>query len=97
MICMESKQQERLVKWLREQGAFVLLINGATQMGIPDVYALYEGVSLFIEVKQPNKTPTKLQEEMIKLLNSKGAIAYVEDDINFSKTRKVIRDIYGIV
>lgn len=90
---MESKLQANIIRYLKSKGGFILTINGATLKGIPDILCLFNGKLLAIEVKLPNKKPTKLQLSMIDKLNQAGAIAYVENDLQFNKTKEIVESL----
>jgi len=56
-------------------------LEAVGRAGFPDIYAIKNGKSLFIEVKAPNRKPTALQEYRLKELKAKGASAHWVDNI----------------
>lgn len=55
---------------------------------IPDYYLLYKSVSVWLELKDKGKTPTKLQHYTLDELSKGGAIAFWTDD--FSEVIKAV-------
>ncbi len=59
---LESAIQRKIIVWLEKNGWFVLKIIASNKPGIMDLLILKEGDYIWIEVKQPKKKPTPLQE-----------------------------------
>lgn len=65
---MERKTQERLVKYLKGKGCYVLVTKPGpgTPVGCPDVLALYEGFWAAFEIKKSPKAKFQpLQKETL--------------------------------
>ena len=65
---MEAKTQQRLIKYLKGRGCYVIKTKPSpgTPVGCPDVIALYEGFWCAFEVKSSKSAPFRpLQEETI--------------------------------
>lgn len=71
---LESKIQSQIVKHLKKEGYFVLKIIMSNVPGVMDLLILKEGRYIWIEVKQPGKEPTKLQEYRKKEIIEHGGV-----------------------
>lgn len=70
---LESKIQDKIKKRLEAEGYYVLKLSVTNKPGIPDLLVLPKGCNAeFIEVKQPGKLPSKLQEFRMRELNEHG-------------------------
>lgn len=70
---MERKTQEKLIKYLKSKGAYVIKTKPGvgTPTGCPDVIALYEGFWAAFEVKRGKDAPYEpLQLETIQKLST---------------------------
>ena len=81
---MESKIQEKIVKNLERRGWYVVKIIQCTKNGWPDLQAVKDGKTVYIEVKDIGKEPDPLQLMRHKELRSAGAAVYVTDNKNFT-------------
>lgn len=71
-MATEARVQERLIKYLRSKGCYVIKTKPGVgiPVGCPDIIALYEGWWGAFEVKSSMAAPYKpLQRETIELLN----------------------------
>lgn len=55
--------------------------SGYGKRGEPDISACYKGQRIEIEVKQPGKKPTKLQEKRLREWGKAGAVAVWADKV----------------
>jgi Holliday junction resolvase len=80
---LESVVQKKIIYHLTKEKWFVLKIISANKNGIPDLMAIKNGQTIFIEVKQKGKKVKKggLQEYRIKELNSFGVLAFQADSL----------------
>lgn len=64
---MESKLQAEIIRWLREEGCFVMKCSGAgVPTGTSDIFFCLEGFYGFIEVKKSGKAGFQpLQKEFL--------------------------------
>jgi Holliday junction resolvase len=69
---LESKIQTKIKKKLEEKGYLVIKLIKTSCNGIPDLIALKDGKTIFIEVKQPSGVLSELQKLRIKQLSDLG-------------------------
>jgi Holliday junction resolvase len=68
----ESIIQAGVKKYLEKEGWMVIKLIQTSVNGIPDLLCLKDGRAVFIEVKQPGKKPTDLQQYRIEKLHKQG-------------------------
>lgn len=80
----ETEIQAEIVKALIAHGWEVLRLNAGRKGGIrlhpsgtPDLLAMRNGNSVFIEVKKPGEEPTDIQKARHKEINANGFPVYV--------------------
>ena len=78
---LESQIQSKIIKSYEKTGWLVVKIIQSNFNGIPDLMCLKNGKTIFIEVKQPGKRPTPLQEHRHKQLRAQGFEVLVLDKI----------------
>lgn len=81
---METKVQERLIKYLKKKGCFVLKTKPqpGIPVGTPDIFFFLEGFWGCIEVKRSKNAPYRtLQKEQLERLGawSFARVAYPEN------------------
>ena len=69
---LEQKIQKKIIKKLEQDGYFVLKLIRTNVNGIPDLIAIKENETFFIEVKRPNGKLSELQKLRIENLRKKG-------------------------
>lgn len=71
--------------------SFIFKTHGGPfqRAGIPDLIGCINGRFVAIEVKQPGKKATKLQEYTLGLIKKAGGISFVSDDKDY--TIKVLK------
>ena len=69
---LESKIQTKIKKKLEAEGWLVIKLIRTSVNGIPDILALKNGKSIFIEVKQPTGKISEVQKLRIKQLQEQG-------------------------
>jgi Holliday junction resolvase len=78
---------EAIKRLLKKRGAWVVKFHGGgqgpykTRVGVPDLLCCYRGRFLAIEVKQPGKKPSPIQEHEIGKILDAGGIAIVADGV----------------
>lgn len=85
----EAEIQQGIVKYLRATGWVVLEIKGNARRGgtvfqtkgIPDLYAVRKGRSLWLEVKRPGQRPRPEQEALHERLRQEGCEVHVIDGV----------------
>jgi Holliday junction resolvase len=71
----ESDIQRSIITHLTKHGWLCIKLIQTSMNGIPDLMALKNGRTVFIEVKQPGKRPTDLQQYRIEKLHKAGFAA----------------------
>jgi Holliday junction resolvase len=69
---LEQKLQTKIKKKLEEKGFLVIKLIKTSCNGIPDLMAIKDGKTIFVEVKQPNGVLSELQKLRIKQLTDLG-------------------------
>jgi len=86
-MILESTIQSKIIKWLKLEGYFVTKLMGTSTNGIPDVLAIKDGRTLFVEVKRPGRVADPLQLYRIQELNDYGVLAFVSHSVEETKSR----------
>jgi hypothetical protein len=75
-MARESAFVKRLLKHLRDKGAFAFKLHGSMfQMaGLPDVVGCYQGFFFGFECKRPGNTASKLQEYVGRQIVQAGGL-----------------------
>lgn len=81
---LESARQTKIKKQLEKEGWFVIKLIKTSVNGIPDLMALKNGDTIFIEVKQPKGVLSEIQKYRIKELREKGFLVYIWTDYNIN-------------
>ncbi len=69
---LEQAIQKKIITQLEKQGYFVLKLIKCNKNGYPDLIAIKENETIFIEVKRPDGVLSELQKVRIKELRSRG-------------------------
>lgn len=69
---LEKQIQSRIIKDLERQGWYVVKLITTTKAGIPDLMALKNGRTVFIEVKRPGGKLSPIQQFRHEELRSNG-------------------------
>ena len=78
---MESQIQAKITQKLKNHGWFVTKLIQTSTNGIPDLMAIRKGNVIFLEVKQPGKKASPLQDHQIEGLNRCGVEARVVSSV----------------
>ena len=85
----EKKVENKIRKFLEDNGAFVMKTHGGSPgvpVGIPDLFAIYRGIAIFIEVKREKGGKVKpIQIAQIDSLKQHGTIAIISNDVSYVK------------
>lgn len=85
----EKKVENKIRRYLESKNAFVMKTHGGspgTPVGIPDLFAIYRGIAIFIEVKREHGGRVKpIQIAQIDVLRQHGTIAIVANDVSYAK------------
>ena len=68
----EQAIQKKIITQLEKQGYFVLKLIKCNKNGYPDLIAVKENETIFIEVKRPGGVLSELQKVRIKELRSRN-------------------------
>ena len=68
----EQAIQKKIITQLEKRGYFVLKLIKCNKNGFPDLIAVKENETIFIEVKKPKGVLSELQKVRIKELRSKN-------------------------
>jgi len=77
----EQRIQKKITDQLTNDGWFVIKLMKTSINGIPDLMALKNGKTKFIEVKKPRGIISEIQKYRIKQLRKQGFEAVVMDGI----------------
>jgi Holliday junction resolvase len=78
----EQRIQKKITDQLTNDGWFVIKLMKTSINGIPDLMALRNGTTKFIEVKKPRGIISEIQKYRIKQLRKQGFEAVVMDGID---------------
>ena len=78
---IESQIQAKITQKLKNNGWFVTKLIQTSTNGIPDLMAIKEGRVIFLEIKQPGKKASPLQDHQIEGLNRCGVEAKVVSSV----------------
>lgn len=78
----EQQIQKKITDQLTNDGWFVIKLMKTSINGIPDLMALRNGTTKFIEVKKPRGIISEIQKYRIKQLRKQGFEAVVMDGID---------------
>lgn len=78
----EQRIQKKITDQLTNDGWFVINLMKTSINGIPDLMALKNGKTKFIEVKKPRGIISEIQKYRIKQLRKQGFEAVVMDGID---------------
>lgn len=84
---METKLQNDIAKWLRGNGAYVIITHPGfgTRSGTPDILFLFEGAWGAVEVKRSEKAPFRPgQQHILQKLKEWCPFVYVAYPENWS-------------
>ena len=76
---MASKQQTKLIKQWERDGYIVVNLISTSKNGIPDLMALKDGQTVFIESKEPNDTVKALQIYRMEELTKAGFPVFINN------------------
>ncbi len=82
----ESTVQSSIQKWLKDNGWFTVKIIMASKNGVPDVMAIKDGRTVFIEVKrEKGGVLSPIQEYRIKEMREYGAEVIIANSLDIVK------------
>jgi Holliday junction resolvase len=78
----ESSIQREIILYLERDGWYVLKLIQTNKNGIPDLMAIRDGITIFIEVKQKGCHPRPLQVHRMNELTTSGVLVFVADSVD---------------
>lgn len=81
---LESAVQAKIIARLRRNGWLVCKVLQTTLNGWPDLLAIKNGLTVYIEVKRKGEQPRPLQLLRHRQIIAAGGMVYVIDDENFT-------------
>lgn len=81
-MASEKAIDARIQKLVAQRGGWSVKFHGTakTRAGVPDRLVCYRGYFVAVEVKQPGKKPTPIQQFEIDRIKESGGIAIVATD-----------------
>ena len=81
-MALEQNLQKKIQKKLQEEGWLCIKLIKTTLNGIPDLMALKDSKTMFVEVKQPKGKLSELQKLRIEQLTEQGFEVKIWTDYN---------------
>ncbi len=92
----EKKVENKIRRYLESKNAFVMKTHGGSPgvpVGMPDLFAIYRGIAIFIEVKRAKGGRIKpIQVAQIDALRQHGTIAIVANNVKYAEDLTEIID-----
>jgi hypothetical protein len=79
----ESLIQKKIKETHEKDGWIVIKLIQTTLNGVPDLLLIKNGRAVFVEVKQPSKKSTPLQEYVQNKIREKGIDVFEANNPNF--------------
>lgn len=89
---LESKIQASILKYLKNEGFFTVKTIVNNKAGVPDIYALKDGINVWIEVKRPGGRVSQIQSYIHSQIREKGGIIFVVDTLDDLKEK--LKELY---
>lgn len=89
---LESKIQASILKYLKTEDYFTVKTIVNNKAGVPDIYALKDGISIWIEVKRPGGRVSPIQSYIHSQIREKGGIIFVVDSLDDLKEK--LKELY---
>jgi len=87
----ESIIQREIIRHLEGEDWFVLKLIQTNKNGIPDLLAIRQGKSIFVEVKRAGAKARPLQEYRMKEIHLKGVNSFVAHSVEELK-KEILRE-----
>jgi len=78
---LERNIQKTIIKELEKRGCWVVKTISSNKRGTPDILACCDGQFYAVEVKQPGKKATRMQEYQLTKIRDAGGVAIVASSI----------------
>ena len=91
----ENQFQAKVVRYLRDKGAYVLNVAGGSQIpkGTPDLLVCWRGRFMALELKTDTGRTTELQEDKISDIRSANGYARVLRPMDWESFKEELEDI----
>ena len=83
----EATIQHKIIEYLKSIGGYPVKVVAATLSGNPDIICCLQGRFVAIEVKQPGKRPTQLQQLKMARIRECGGTAFVACSVDEVKEK----------
>jgi hypothetical protein len=81
----ESLIERKVSEYAKSQGWLTYKFTSPSNRGVPDRIYLKDGICFFIEFKAPDKKTSKLQNKVIKRIQSKDFDVHIIDSLEEGK------------
>lgn len=85
-ITKESSVQTSIKKYLKDNGWFVTKLISTSTAGIPDLMAIKNGQTIFVEVKRKGGKTSAIQDYRISELRQYGVKVFISDSLEDFKS-----------
>lgn len=85
-IIKESSVQTSIKKYLKDNGWFVTKLISTSTAGIPDLMAIRNGQTIFVEVKRKGGKTSAIQDYRINELRQYGVKVFISDSLEDFKS-----------
>lgn len=91
----EKNFENRVKKWLREEGCYVVKFYGCgqTRAGVPDLLVCANGRFIAVELKAEDGVVSKVQLAHLWAINEAGGVWFVLKPSGFEDFKNFIRDV----
>ena len=91
----EKSFEERVKRWLRQNGCYVVKYYGCgtTRAGIPDLLVCVKGKFLAVELKAEKGVTTPLQETQLNLIAKSGGVGIVLKPSGFMEFKRYVQEL----
>jgi len=77
----EQQIQAQIIKYLKSEGYFCIKVMACTVSGTPDICAIGNGKTIWVEVKKPGGRLSRIQEHVIAQIRALNHKVYVSDSL----------------
>lgn len=94
---LETSITKSIVKSAKLDGWWTFKIAGGAfqRAGVPDLLCIKNGRAVFLEVKQPGKKPTPLQQQVMREIREQGG-AVAEVVTSRDEAQKVLNGVHNL-
>ena len=92
----EQKIQKTIIKWLEDEGYYVVKVISASKAGVPDIICCIVGKFVGIEVKTPSTRDNTSELQKYNLNKIKLAEGYSLVAYNLDQVKELVNEILRI-